>query len=96
MHLLNARGCRNSAVLPSIRIGARQIRFEEEHLLRWIENGGGLDTINPEDQESDNVQTTVAYPAPTWWPQSCAVKSVSAISCSILNHVSSVMRKPIV
>ena len=68
MHLLNARGCRNSAVLPSIRIGARQIRFEEEHLLRWIENGGGLDTINPEDQESDNVQTTVAYPAPLGGP----------------------------
>jgi excisionase family DNA binding protein len=41
-------------ILPGVRIGQRQIRFEEERLLRWIENGGGLDTINPEDQKSDN------------------------------------------
>src|SRR5687767_5380739 len=41
-------------ILPSIRIGARQIRFEEERLLRWIENGGGLNTINLEGQKSDN------------------------------------------
>jgi excisionase family DNA binding protein len=41
-------------ILPSVRIGARQIRFEEERLLRWIENGGGLNTINPEDRKSDS------------------------------------------
>jgi excisionase family DNA binding protein len=41
-------------ILPSIRLGAREIRFEEERLLRWIENGGRLDTINPEDQKSDS------------------------------------------
>jgi len=35
-------------ILPSVRIGPRQIRFEEESLLGWIENGGVLDTINPE------------------------------------------------
>ena len=47
-------------VLPSIRIGARQIRFEEERLLRWIKNGGRLDAISLEDQkcDSDNVDAT--------------------------------------
>ena len=41
-------------ILPSVRIGARQIRFEEEHLLRWIENGGRIETISLQDHESDN------------------------------------------
>jgi excisionase family DNA binding protein len=39
--------------LPSVRIGARQIRFEETRLLQWIENGGGLNAINLEDHKSD-------------------------------------------
>jgi excisionase family DNA binding protein len=41
-------------ILPSIRIGARQIRFEEERLIRWIENGGRLETTSLQDHESDN------------------------------------------
>lgn len=41
-------------ILPSIRIGARQIRFEEQRLLRWIENGGRLETTSLQDHESDN------------------------------------------
>jgi excisionase family DNA binding protein len=36
-------------ILPSLRIGARQIRFEEARLLQWIENGGGLNAKNVED-----------------------------------------------
>jgi excisionase family DNA binding protein len=29
-------------ILPSIRIGPRQIRFEETRLMQWIEHGGRL------------------------------------------------------
>jgi excisionase family DNA binding protein len=29
-------------ILPSIRIGPRQIRFEETRLIQWIEHGGRL------------------------------------------------------
>jgi hypothetical protein len=35
-------------------MGARQIGFEEERLLRWIENGGRLEKISLQDHESDN------------------------------------------
>jgi excisionase family DNA binding protein len=41
-------------ILPSVRIGARQIRFEEARLLQWIENGGGLNAISLEDHKSDH------------------------------------------
>jgi len=30
-------------ILPSVRIGPRQIRFEETRLMQWIEHGGKLD-----------------------------------------------------
>jgi excisionase family DNA binding protein len=38
-------------ILPSVRIGARQIRFEEARLLHWIEKGGGLNAIDLEDDQ---------------------------------------------
>ena len=41
-------------ILPNVRIGERQIRFEEERLLRWIENSGRLEYDQPEDQKSDS------------------------------------------
>ncbi|HLA09561.1 MAG TPA: helix-turn-helix domain-containing protein [Pyrinomonadaceae bacterium] len=40
-------------ILPSVRIGARQIRFEEARLLDWIENGGGLSAPSVEDYKRD-------------------------------------------
>jgi excisionase family DNA binding protein len=48
-------------ILPSVRIGARQIRFEEERLLQWIENGGGLSATNEHDHnlESDAVTANI-------------------------------------
>src|SRR5688500_5853650 len=44
-------------ILPSVRIGTWQIRFEEMRLLQWIENGGGLSATNVEDYKpaSDHV-----------------------------------------
>ena len=30
-------------LLPVVRIGARQIRFDEETLQHWIKNGGAAD-----------------------------------------------------
>jgi excisionase family DNA binding protein len=68
MHLLNAKEVAEilqvntqrvyeltrQGILPSLRIGARQIRFEETRLLQWIENGGGLNAIGLEDHKSGN------------------------------------------
>lgn len=31
-------------VLPAVRIGARQIRFDEDILREWIERGGNVPT----------------------------------------------------
>jgi excisionase family DNA binding protein len=31
-------------VLPAVRIGARQIRFDEDILREWIERGGSMPT----------------------------------------------------
>lgn len=31
-------------VLPAVRIGARQIRFDEDMLREWIERGGNVPT----------------------------------------------------
>ena len=45
-------------VLPSVRIGSRQIRFEETRLLQWIENGGGLDKGSSEDSFRDSADVT--------------------------------------
>jgi excisionase family DNA binding protein len=48
-------------ILPSVRIGARQIRFEEARLLQWIENGGGLSAPNEEDHKpaGENVTASI-------------------------------------
>jgi excisionase family DNA binding protein len=59
-------------ILPSVRIGARQIRFEEERLLQWIENGGGLSATNEHDRnlESDavtaNIKPTISRSSKQW------------------------------
>lgn len=54
-------------ILPSVRIGARQIRFEEDRLFQWIENGGGLGVTNEHDHnlESDVVTANITprFPA---------------------------------
>jgi excisionase family DNA binding protein len=47
-------------VLPSVRIGARQIRFEETRVLQWIENGGGLDAGSSEDYFRDRADVTTS------------------------------------
>jgi len=31
-------------ILPAVRIGARQIRFDEDTLREWIERGGNVPT----------------------------------------------------
>jgi|ERR1043165_1335581 excisionase family DNA binding protein len=49
---------RRKGILPSVLIGARQIRFEETRLLQWIENGGGLDTGSSEDYFQDSADVT--------------------------------------
>jgi excisionase family DNA binding protein len=46
-------------VLPSVRIGARQIRFEQVRLLQWIENGGGLNATSVKYCNSDSHDVTV-------------------------------------
>jgi excisionase family DNA binding protein len=48
-------------ILPSVRIGARQMRFEEARLLQWIENGGGLSATNLKDCKpaNDDVTTSI-------------------------------------
>lgn len=33
-------------ILPAVRIGARQIRFDEETLNNWIKSGGASDAEN--------------------------------------------------
>ena len=47
-------------MLPSVRIGARQIRFEETRLQQWIENGGGLDAGGAEDCFRDRADLTTS------------------------------------
>ena len=37
-------------ILPTVRIGARQIRFEESRLVQWIQHGGRLDAVDLDAQ----------------------------------------------
>lgn len=48
-------------ILPNVRIGARQIRFDEARLLQWIESGGGLKGTSVEDWKpaSDDVTARI-------------------------------------
>ena len=51
-------------ILPSVRIGARQIRFEEARLLQWIENGGELNAKNVEDYKLHIDDVTASMKPP--------------------------------
>jgi excisionase family DNA binding protein len=41
-------------VLPVVRIGERQIRFDEEALRQWIANGGRASLSKAQEQTHDN------------------------------------------
>lgn len=43
-------GLVRQGILPGVRIGAREIRFDRTRLLQWIERGGTRDTNGSEDQ----------------------------------------------
>ena len=58
-------------ILPSVRVGARQIRFQESRLLQWIQHGGRLeetcsgaesaeDSAGPIGEKSSASESTVS------------------------------------
>lgn len=52
-------------ILPSVRIGARQIRSEETGLIQWIEHGGRFDKASLEERvhsKANLLGTGVANP----------------------------------
>lgn len=44
-------------LLPAVRLGARQIRFDEEILKNWIRDGGNLHSNNQETNSIDTDET---------------------------------------
>jgi excisionase family DNA binding protein len=46
-------------ILPSIRIGTRQIRFEHSRLLQWIQYGGRLDDISLDAESAEDGSGTI-------------------------------------
>lgn len=45
-------------LLPAVRIGARQIRFDEQALQHWVKNGGSMKPTT-ETVEPGSSDTTV-------------------------------------
>lgn len=52
-------------ILPAVRVGARQIRFDEETLNNWIKSGGATNSERAaEERLSDESIREVSFPGP--------------------------------